>query len=81
MFQVHLCNGDQSLGMALVPLKNLIQKDLQLQSPSVVEGLFKLQPVGTPQGISSDDNAPAVGVSVSLKQDIPVPRVSNQVYL
>ncbi|KXJ28809.1 centrosomal protein of 120 kDa [Exaiptasia diaphana] len=76
--EIHLCSGDQSLGMALVPLQSLLQKDLQLQSPAVVEGLFKLQPMGAPHGMSSDDNVPAVGVSVSLKQESPVLAGTNQ---
>ncbi|KAK3728976.1 hypothetical protein QZH41_008720, partial [Actinostola sp. cb2023] len=68
--EVHLCSGDQSLGMALVSLQSLLAQDSQLlQSPAVTEGLFKLQPMGTPQEMSSvpDDSVPAVGVSVSLR--------------
>lgn len=56
--------------MAVVSLQSLIPNDSQLlQCPSVIEGLFKLHPMGTPQGTTSDDDAPAVGVSVSLCQE------------
>jgi hypothetical protein len=58
--------------MAIVSLQSLLtQESQQLQSSAVVEGLFKLQPMGTRQEAPSvpDDMAPAVGVSVSLRHE------------
>ncbi|XP_032233962.1 centrosomal protein of 120 kDa isoform X2 [Nematostella vectensis] len=67
--QVHLCCGDQSLGMAVVSLQALLPEDAQsLENPVNLEGLFNLKPMGVAQGVSSE-HSPAVGVTVTLRRE------------
>ena len=69
--QVYLCCGDQSLGKAVVSFQGLLNEQQNLASPTVIEGLFPLIAPGRSRQSSGavDDSEPAVGVSVSLRQE------------
>lgn len=69
--QVYLCCGDQSLGKAVVSFQGLLNEQQNLASPTVIEGLFPLIAPGRSHQSSGvvDDSEPAVGVSVSLRQE------------
>lgn len=69
--QIYLCCGDQSLGKAVVSFQGLLNEQQNLASPTVIEGLFPLIAPGRSRQSSGavDDSEPAVGVSVSLRQE------------
>ncbi|RMX45248.1 hypothetical protein pdam_00000823 [Pocillopora damicornis] len=69
--EVYLCCGDQSLGKAVVSFQGLLNEQQNLASPTVIEGLFPLIAPGRSRQSSGavDDSEPAVGVSVSLRQE------------
>ena len=69
--QIYLCCGDQSLGKAVVSFQGLLNEQQNLASPAVIEGLFPLIAPGHSRQSSGavDDSKPAVGVSVSLRQE------------
>lgn len=66
-----MCCGDQSLGKAVVSFQGLLNEQQNLASPTVIEGLFPLIAPGHSRQSSGavDDSEPAVGVSVSLRQE------------
>lgn len=66
-----MCCGDQSLGKAVVSFQGLLNEQQNLASPTVIEGLFPLIAPGCSRQSSGavDDSEPAVGVSVSLRQE------------
>ena len=69
--QIYLCCGDQSLGKAVVSFQGLLNEQQNLASPTVIEGLFPLIAPGRSRQSSGavDDSEPAVGVSLSLRQE------------
>ncbi|XP_032809390.2 centrosomal protein of 120 kDa isoform X1 [Petromyzon marinus] len=69
--QIHLCCGEQSLGSTEVSLEGLARREVDMR-PVTVEGVFALVPPNkTKQKMPplASDEAPSVGVSVTLRRE------------